>query len=380
MVATAPLDENASATNGLLSAGDAQPTGSIAIRAIRSMRSLARMASWAQLSNDKEGNTAPAATTDTVRSRTKEEKKTKEKSETMKKKKKKDKEKTKEKESKEKEKTIRYSGSSFEAGALSAQASPAPLRTEDGPRTLSSRKKQSVLGLGLPSTLRLGTVRDASGSSTASAAGVPQAPQRLSVDSAHLILNAQGRPSSILSSGSSLRPPSTASGISTFSGGRSPRSSSSSVASIRWDEAVLKTAKEKQRKERRSQREKDKDSGKTTSRRTSDSRRRTPISEIFPQMQMQREPSLSPPASIMERPIVRVEEATADGHSAPTDDEREVASEAASSSGTPVKRARPRPMSEQMLGRPRPQPICDEGDGDGKFFLLMYQPIILTFT
>lgn len=66
VVATAPLDENAFATNGLLSAGDAQPTGSIAIRAIRSMRSLARMASWAQLSNDKEGNTAPAATMDTV--------------------------------------------------------------------------------------------------------------------------------------------------------------------------------------------------------------------------------------------------------------------------------------------------------------------------
>ncbi|KAI0635339.1 hypothetical protein C8Q77DRAFT_1054820 [Trametes polyzona] len=369
-------DENTAPTNGLLSA-DAPPTGSIAVRAIRSMRSLARMASWAQLSNDKEGNAAPGAPTDTVKSRTKEEKKTKEKEEkkskekgdTMKKKKKKDKEKTKEKESKEKEKTIRYSGSSFEAGALSAQASPAPIRPADGARTLNSRKKQSVLGLGLPSTMRLSSVRDASGSSAGSVSGVPQAPQRLSVDSAHLILNAQGRPSSILSSGSSLRPPSTASGISTFSG-RSPRSSSSSVASVRWDEAGIKTAKEIQRKERRTKREKDKESGKTTreSRRTSDSRKRTPISEIFPETQMQREPSLSPPASIMERPIVRVEEATADGHSAPTDDEHEPAQ--ASPSDTPVKRARPRPMSEQMLGRPRPQPICDEGDGDGVLSIL----------
>ncbi|KAH9896427.1 hypothetical protein C8Q73DRAFT_788785 [Cubamyces lactineus] len=364
--------------SGLLSP-DAPPAGSIAVRAIRSMRSLARMASWAQLSNDKEGNVGPAAPTEgTVRPKTKDEKekKTKEKEksskdkDTMKKKKKKEKEKTKEKEkekesSKEKEKTIRYSGSSFEAGALSTQGSPAPVKFEDGSRTLS-RKKQSVLGLGLPSTLRLSTVRDISGSTTGSGSGIAQAPQRLSVDSAHLILNAQGRPSSILSSGSSLRPPSTASGISTFSG-RSPRSSSSSVASVRWDETNLQTAKEIQRKERRTRREKDKEAGKTTreSRRSSDSRRRTPISEIFPEAQMQaqekqREASLSPPASIMERPIVRVEEATADGHSAPTDDEREQVS----LSETPVRRARPRPMSEQMLGRPRPQAICDDGEDD----------------
>lgn len=144
------------------------------------------MASWVQLSNDKEGNAGPAAPAEgTLRSKTKDEKekKTKEKEQsskdkdTMKKKKKKEKEKTKEKESsKEKEKTIRYCGSSFEAGVLSAQGSPAPLKLEDGSHTLS-RKKQSVLGLGLPSTLRLGTVRDVSGSTTGSGSGVAQAPQ-----------------------------------------------------------------------------------------------------------------------------------------------------------------------------------------------------------
>ncbi|CDO70210.1 hypothetical protein BN946_scf184942.g10 [Trametes cinnabarina] len=392
VIATAPLDNQSKdslnvPTNGLLSP-DAQPSGSIAVRAIRSMRSLARMASWAQLSNEKEGNAGVAAT-DAVKTKTKEEKKTtkekdekknKEKADTMKKKKKKDKEKTKVKDlgSKEKEKTIRYSGSSFEAGALSAQGSPAPLKTEDGARTLS-RKKQSVLGLGLPSTLRLATVRDVSNSTTGSATGVPQAPPRLSVDSAHLILNAQGRPSSILSSGSSLRPPSTASGISTFSG-RSPRSSSSSIASVRWDEVNIRTAKETQRKERRTRREKEKEGGKTTreSRRSSESRRRTPISEIFPETQMraqegqQREPSLSPPASGMNHPIVRVEEATADGHSPPSDDEMEAAAlpGETSVSETPIKRARPRPMSEQMLGRPRPQPICDDAEGDAVLSIL----------
>ncbi|RPD56493.1 hypothetical protein L226DRAFT_550932 [Lentinus tigrinus ALCF2SS1-7] len=382
--------ENAPISTGLLSA-DAPPTGSIAVRAIRSMRSLARMASWAQLSNDKEGNTGPAAT-ETLKTKTKEEKKMKEKDEKktkekgeMKKKKKKEKEKPKEKESKEKEsrekekeKTIRYSGSSFEAGALSTQGSPAPLKTEDGSRTLT-RKKQSVLGLGLPSSMRLSTVRDVSGSSAGSSTGIPQAPQRLSVDSAHLIMNAQGRPSSILSSGSSLRPPSTASGISTYSGGRSPRSSSSSVVSVRWDEAGLKSVKERQRQERRSRREtQEKDGSKTKreSRRSSDSRRRTPISEIFPETQMQDQQrnstaSLSPPASIVEHPLVRVEEATADGHSAPTDDERERSPpKEMNMDETPNKRARPRPMSEQMLGRPRPQAICENSEGDAMLSLL----------
>ena len=386
VVTTTLADEDGPATGGLLAA-DAPPTGSIAVRAIRSMRSLARMASWAQLSNDKEGNAGVAAPSETTAkaksSKEKKEKeakeKTKEKGET-KKKKKKDKEKTKEKESKEekrerekeREKTIRYSGSSFEAGALSSQGSPAHrLQPEEGARTLT-RKKQSILGLGLPSTMRLSTVRDVSGASTASSAGVPQAPQRLSVDSAHLILNAQGRPSSILSSGSSLRPPSTISGISCDSG-RTSRSSSSSVVSVRWDDVALRTVKEKQREERRTRRELEREKGdkegsktKRESRRSSESRRRTPISEIFPETQgaqRQSTGSLSPPSSIMDGPMVRIEEATADGHSAPTDEERSL-------SETPGKRVRPRPLSEQMLGRPRPQAICDNSDGDGESIVL----------
>ena len=354
------------------------------------MRSLARMASWAQLSNDKEGNPGPAPA-EAVKSKSKEKKDTKEKKKDEKrtkdegepkKKKKKDKEKTKEKESREKERTIRYSGSSFEAGALSAQASPAPPRTsQDGARTLTTRRKQSVLGLGLPSTMRLSTVRDVSGSSAGSATGVPQAPQRLSVDSAHLILNAQGRPSSILSSGSSLRPPSTVSGISVESG-RSGRSSTSSAASVRWDEAGIRSVKEIQRQERRTRREKEDkertaEGGKTKrdSRHSSESRRRTPISEIFPDVQTRRDSaaSLSPPASLAENPLVRVEEATADGHSPPTDDEK--APPVPSLGETPPKRARARPMSEQMLGRPRPQAICDNSEGDGtskSLFLLVW--------
>ena len=380
VVTTTLADDDASTTGGLLAA-DAPPTGSIAVRAIRSMRSLARMASWAQLSNDKEGNTGVAAPSETTKTKTSKEKKekeakekTKEKGET-KKKKKKDKEKTKEKESKvekrEKEKTIRYSGSSFEAGALSSQGSPAHRhQAEAGAHTLT-RKKQSILGLGLPSTMRLSTVRDVSSASTASSTGVAQAPQRLSVDSAHLIMNAQGRPSSILSSGSSLRPPSTISGISGISceSDRTSRSSSSSVVSVRWDDVALKTVKEKQREERRTRRALEKEQGdkegsktKRESRKSSESRRRTPISEIFPETQAHRQStgSLSPPSSIMDGPMVRIEEATADGHSVVSDEGRSLTE-------TPNKRARPRPVSEQMLGRPRPQAICDNSDGDGKW-------------
>ncbi|TBU22804.1 hypothetical protein BD311DRAFT_822465 [Dichomitus squalens] len=408
VVTTTPVDENAPASaNGLLSADAAVPTGSIAVRAIRSMRSLARMASWAQLSNanEKEGNTgaanAPNETVTTKASKPSKEsgekkskdKETKEKGE-AKKKKKKDKEKPKEKENKAKEKqlekekdkmtnTIRCSGSSFEAGALSSQGSPAAathLQPAEAARTLTARKKQSILGLGLPSTMRLSTVRDVSAGSTASSvgpssgAGIPQAPQRLSVDSAHLIMNAQGRPSSILSSGSSLRPPSTISGISVDSTGRSARSSSSSVVSVRWDDAAIKSVKEMTRQERRTRREHDrekereeKEDGKKTkreSRRSSESRRRTPISDIFPETQVgaqrQSTGSLSPPGSLADHPMVRIEEATADGHSPPTDDEK--VDEGASLSETPVKRARARPVSEQMLGRPRPQAICENSE------------------
>ncbi|TBU23068.1 hypothetical protein BD311DRAFT_820850 [Dichomitus squalens] len=168
------------------------------------------------------------------------------------------------------------------------------------------------------SSMRLLTVRDVSTGSTASSigpssgAGIPQAAQRLSVDLAHLIMNAQGRPSSILSSGSSLQSLSTISGISVDSTGCSARSSSSSVVSHDH---------EKEHKE--------KEEGKKTSResrRSSESHRRTPISEIFPETQVdvqrQSTGSPSPPGSLMDHPMVRMEEATADGHSLPTDNEK----------------------------------------------------------
>ncbi|OCH91742.1 hypothetical protein OBBRIDRAFT_833966 [Obba rivulosa] len=346
-----PVDSS----NGLLTP-NALPSGSIAVRAMRSVRSLARMASWAQLSGEKEKEQVEAAPVPTIsrpkvkeKTRVKEKKKDKEKEsgDARKKKKKQKTEKGRDKEACNK--TVRSSGSSFEAGALSPQASPAPPALADETRTLG-RKKQSMLGLGLPSTLRIPAARNSTASSGASQA---PATTRLSVESAHLMGSATHRPSSIISNGSSLCPPSTVSGASAFET-RSARSSSGSVVSVRWDEEGIRNSKEMQRKER-SRRSRD---GKTTkeSRRSSDARRRTPISEIFPEVQTQRTASgssISPPASVFDRPIVTVEEATADGHSDPSRSPAE----------TPVKRARPRPVSEQLLGRSRPQAICEDSHG-----------------
>ncbi|CAL1710495.1 unnamed protein product [Somion occarium] len=306
---TSPIEHS----NGLLAppSNNEPATGSLAVRAMRSVRSIARMKSWATLSgattNSKEGhNTNNASTNMTA---TTSNVKTKEKGEEKKKKKK-----------KEKEKTVRYSGSSFEAGALSAQASP---MEPSFPTTATMKKKQSILGLGLPSTMRR-TMRNVSTISNASSVVPPPATMNcLSADSAHLVLNAAGRPSSVISSGSSLRPPSTASGVSAFSG-RSARSSTSSVVSVRWDEKGLQNVKEMQRKERKAKRESAASNGtdrkaSKESRKSSEARRRTPISEIFPDVKVQRPPSVAShsttKSSVLGGPIVNVEEATADGHS-----------------------------------------------------------------
>ncbi|EED82544.1 predicted protein [Postia placenta Mad-698-R] len=343
--------------NGLLAPEPNPATGSIAVRAIKSMRSLARMASWAQLSNsgDKENEESGQTGTLTGTMKVKEKEKKEKGAEKKKKKKEKRNDKEKEKEKETKERTVRWSGSSFEAGAPSAQGSPPPPVEKDAYTKTLGRKKQSILGLGLPSTMKgLATIRNTSSSS--SSVGQPQAPNRLSIDSAHLIMNANGRPTSIVSNGSSLRPVSTASGGSMFSE-RSKRSSSSSVASVRWDEEGLRSSKERQRKERRT-REKDSKSGRTSrdSRRSSEGRRRAAIVDIFPEAQAQisRPTSMTSAGSVFDKPIVRVEEATADGHSDHAEDP--VAE-------TPVKRSRPRPVSEQMLGKVRPQPMSDEGEG-----------------
>ncbi|KIK98105.1 hypothetical protein PAXRUDRAFT_725108 [Paxillus rubicundulus Ve08.2h10] len=304
--------------------------GSVAIRAMRSVRSLARIGSWAQLKNgpNPDDVDAPGKEKDP---------------EAKKKKKKKEKEKDKAKQ------TIRYSGSSFEAGALTA--SPAGSKVDS--KSLG-KKKASILGLGLPSTMRLPSSR--SGSTASSVVAANTANNRLSVDSAHILgggILARGRSGSTMSTASSLRPMSTSSCTSRGSSG------SSVAASVRWDEAGLQTVKEIRRKDKES-RSKDKSqdkskkckTGKDSNRKSSDSRKRTPLAAVFPGTLSEREEE-----EVAQRPvapIVTIQEATVDGHG--TEEEESVLS-----METPVKRARARPVSEQLLGRSRPKAIY-EGD------------------
>lgn len=380
--------------------GQAQGQGSIAVRAMRSMRSIARMKSWANLGSDKsekEGNndSLNAMTTLTKSTTTAATIKTKEKG-----KKSKDKEgKSKSKKDKEEKKVERISTSSFEAGALSVQGSPAPPAT-------SINKKPSKLALGglLPGTLRLGTVRPmgsrvSSTSSTGSRVGTPIIPEaapgsslyglpntRLSAidPSTHLTMGPSGRPSSaysLSSQGSSLRPASTASGISQLSrtsgmsasafSTRSARSSSSSMVSVRWDEEGLAGVKETQRRERelmREERRNNPNAAGRESRRSAEGRRRTPIVEVFPEVRSassaKRRSLESNAESERQPPILTFEEATTDGHG---DGKSDIGSYA----GTPVKRARPRPMSEQLLGKARPKAILDDADGKLVWFPIM---------
>lgn len=123
---------------------------------MRSVRSLARICSWAQLKNmpalgekkdkkEKKGKTKESTSAS-------EDGKKKKKSLKAKKDKTADQEKA--------QSTLRLSSSSFEAGALTASPGPAPaahLQARlgvDNSQTLGV-KKRSILGLGLPSTMRL---------------------------------------------------------------------------------------------------------------------------------------------------------------------------------------------------------------------------------
>ena len=407
--------------------------GSIALRAIRSMRSLATMGSWAQL----KGSSPPTAQemaeemsrAESEGDRHKEKKK-KKKDGTVKEKTKKDgtvKEKKKSKEDSdkrslkekggsgtvrksikgEKTQTTRISTSSFEIGHLSA--------SPEAPKATVS-KKHSILGLGLPSAMRLPRMR---GGSTASSLNLnamsspgqtnPGAPSsdlavvssqsnQLSVENTNT-----ARPSSVASSnGSSLRPISVASSNSRLSTG----SSVVSATSVKWDEQGLETVREQRRKEREERRvsgdsaasvEKAERRTSRESRRSSEGRRRTPLSAVFPEVQHHQigvamlndvaeesndaktaNPTDSDGGSVISTstvtsslrarrrsygayPILTIEEATSDGHGGLEEDQIE--QDDTNQVSTPVRR-RVRPMSEQLLGKARPKAIHEEDEGE----------------
>jgi len=298
---------------------------------MRSVRSLARIGSWAQLKSIPAPDDVLAPPAPIISEPKK------------RKKKKKDKDQRKEKEgekNEDKAATVRYSGSSFEAGALSASPE------KDAGRTLL-KKKKSILGLGLPSTMRLPSMRNGSTASSVVAAQM-QTSRKLSVDSATalgggILARVRSGSTRTVSSAGSVRP------ISVSSGG------SSAGCSVRWDEAGLQTVKEVRMKERALKKEKDstkKEKKSKGTRKTSDSRRRTPLAAIFPG-------ALSDPQDNDEErheegaaapPIVTIEEASVDGHGQ-------------SDLETPMKRPRPRPMSEMLLGRSRPKAMYEDENG-----------------
>lgn len=329
-----PAPRSATPTIGgmLAPPGAAPPTekNSVAVRAMRSVRSLARIGSWAQLKNGLEEDVEPPPALP-------KKEKEKKKDGTEKKKKK-----TKKKETAtERPQTGgRYSSSSFEAGALTA--------SPEAGHSLGQRKRSVLgIGLGLPSSMRLPTVR---GGSTASsvAATKPNPNNRLSVESVAAKVIGRDRAASTISTASSLRPHSVA------SSGISGVSSGSSGVSVRWDEEKLETVKERRKIEREIKRESIESEqstrrakGDKESRRSSESRRRTPLTSIFPESHPH------------ENPILTIEEATSDGHGGY---EEEPSQETDVSIETPVKRARARPVSEQMLGRSRPQGMYEEKD------------------
>ena len=83
-----------------------------------------------------------------------------------------------------------------------------------------------------------------------------------------------------------------------------------------------------------------------------------PLSSIFPSQQP------GTPPKRHSYPIVTIEEATSDGHSGPDDDVvLQEEPQRQQPVVTPVKKARLRPLSEQLLGRswPRPAHVDDEG-------------------
>ena len=203
--------------------------------------------------------------------------------------------------------------------------------------------------------MRLPAARN--GSTASSIPPVTTSGNRLSVESAVNVMG-RDRAGSTMSTASSLRPVSVASSLSRASSG-------SSCASVKWDEEGLETVREQRKRERASKNrtstdEEDmKSKAKTESRHSLEGRRRTPLSEVFPEIQQSDSPVVSVRRAF---PILTIEEATSDGHGAPDDEELLNVRETAAAA-TPVKKARARPVSEQLLGRSRPKPMHEDEDG-----------------
>jgi serine/arginine repetitive matrix protein 2 len=183
-------------------------TGSIAIRAMRSMRSVARLGNWTN------GKTMEKDTTLSVPPAKKHKQPV-----DLKKNKKTEKRKF---DSGGDQMTLRIPRGSSEASVVANNNTP--------PVQASTTRKHGVLGLGFPSSLRFGTVRSSSaGSCSQTSTGFNKTSS----------FDSRGRSSSTVSATSSLKPTTAKSRI-----------SSSSSASVKWAEGRLETVKMAYRRER----------------------------------------------------------------------------------------------------------------------------------
>jgi serine/arginine repetitive matrix protein 2 len=232
-------------------------TGSLAIRAMRSMRSVARLATWTNEKPMERGNASAVLVS--ARTKDDESKRTKTKGKLK-------------FELGRDQTCSRFSGSSSETG-VSSSLLPHPTHPQP-----SITKKAGVLGLGLPSGFRFGTARNSSAGSS----------DRISCTNP--LSESQGCSSSTVSAASSLRPRSAMSRI-----------SSSSSASVKWVEDRLETVRVACRRERRDETQ-------------SDSTRALSRAEVLLEKSSR---AVLPKSSIRpSSPAIASEEASLTGHSA----------------------------------------------------------------
>lgn len=276
-------------------------TGSIAIRALRSMRSVARLPNWTNgkpMEKDTTLSVPPVKkhkpSVDVKKNKKTEKRKFDSGGDQM---------------------TMRIPGGSLETCAPSNNNTP--------PIQASTTRKHGVLGLGFPSSFRFGTMRSSSaGSGSQISTGFNNASS----------FDSRGRSSSTVSATSSLKPTTAKS-----------RLSSSSSASVKWAEGRLETVKMACRRERVAERREESHKG---------ARPKGAIVDLFPEHLSG--PVSSASVSSAPRPILMTKATSEDGHFV-------LGSE---SMATPRRQRRVRPASDQMTDKERLRCIRHDPNGE----------------
>jgi serine/arginine repetitive matrix protein 2 len=276
-------------------------TGSIAMRAMRSMRSVARLGNWTNgkpMEKDTTLSVPPVKKykqpVDVKKNKNTEKRRFDSGGDQM---------------------TLRIPGGSSEACVAAHNNTP--------PAQASTTRKHGVLGLGFPSSLRFGTVR------SSSAGSCNQISTGFNTTSS---CDSRGRSSSTVSATSSLKPTTAKSRI-----------SSSSSASVKWMEGRLETVKMACRRERVAERRDESHK---------EARPEGAFADIFPEHSSG--PVSSTSASSAPRPILMTKATSEDVHFVPGSE----------SMATPRTQTRVRPASDQMTDKERLGCIGHDPDGE----------------